>query len=591
MGTEPSGFQAFLREIKRRRVVRIALIYGAVAFGVLQGADIVVPAMQLPDWVLSLLVAIALVGFPITIALSWVYDITAEGIVRTGSDTTTADRSTGWLSSGTVIILGGVAVAITAGWWLTRAAGVAAPGTADREAIRSIAVLPFANVGDNPGDQYFADGLADELRSLLVRVGGLDVAARASSVVAYDPATEPFAIGEALSVAAVLKGTVNKEGARVRVSAQLSSTEPDAANLWNAEYDRLIDDVFDVQEEIAESIVEALRLRLPDDGSELGDEIVTTNSMAYDKYLWGHFNLNRDTPAGVAAAIDNYRMSIDLDSAFAPAWTGLAESHARALEFPGTLDPSEEIRQGMIASEEAVRIDPESVDARTALGLFRVRSYDWAAASSELEQAVERDPSSPVAHMRYAEVLMATGQGDLAVAEIRAAEREDMLSWRVKLSAARMLAATGRIDDAIRYTQEALALASENTRVWTEMAFLFVAAGRFEDALDTFQRLAELVPADPALAERFVAAAEAFAADGVPAEIPEGLEIFAEGRADAWAMYLAAAGRVPEALEALQTAIDRNTPGLTTVLLLPALAPVRSDPGFVDLLGTIGLAR
>jgi adenylate cyclase len=589
MGAEPSGFQALLAEIKRRRVVRIALIYGAVAFGVLQGADIVVPAMQLPDWVLSLLVAIALVGLPITIVLSWVYDITPEGIVRTGTDPTAADRSTSWLSSGTAIILGGVAVAITAGWWLTRATGVAAPGAAEREAIRSIAVLPFANVGDNPEDQYFSDGLADELRSLLARVGGLDVAPRASSVAAHDPAAEPFAIGEALSVAAVLKGTVNKEGDRVRVSAQLSSTEPNAAHLWNAEYDRLIDDVFDVQEEIAESIVEALRLRLPNDGSEVGDEIVTTNSMAYDKYLWGHFNLNRDTPAGVAAAIDNYRMSIDLDSTFAPAWTGLAESHARALEFPQALDPSEGITQGVIASEEAVRIDPESVDARTALGLLRARSYDWAAASGELERAVEQGPSSPVAHMRYAEVLMATGQSDLAVAEIRAAERADMLSWRVKLSAARMLAATGRIDDAIRSTQEALALASENTRVWTEMAFLFLAARRFEDALDTFQGLAELVPADPALVERFVAAAEAFADDGVPVEIPGELEIFAEGRAEVWAMYLAAAGQVPEALEALRTAIDRNTPGVTTVLRLPALAPVRSDPGFADLLGAIGL--
>jgi tetratricopeptide (TPR) repeat protein len=152
-----------------------------------------------------------------------------------------------------------------------------------------------------------------------------------------------------------------------------------------------------------------------------------------------------------------------------------------------------------------------------------------------------------------------------------------------------MLAATGRIDDAIRSTQEALALASENTRVWTEMAFLFLAARRFEDALDTFQGLAELVPADPALVERFVAAAEAFADDGVPVEIPGELEIFAEGRAEVWAMYLAAAGQVPEALEALRTAIDRNTPGVTTVLRLPALAPVRSDPGFADLLGAIGL--
>jgi TolB-like protein/Flp pilus assembly protein TadD len=590
MSEEPAGFQAFLAEIKRRRVVRIALIYGAVAFGVLQGADIVVPAMQLPGWVLSLLVAIALVGFPITIALSWLYDLTPEGIVRTGADATTADRSTGWLSSGTVIILGGVAVAITAGWWLTRATGVAAPGAEAREAIRSIAVLPFANVGDDPGDQYFSDGLADELRSLLARVGGLDVAARASSVAAHEQAAESFAIGGALSVAAVLKGTVDKEGDRVRVSAQLSSTEPNSPDLWNAEYDRLIDDVFDVQEEIAQSIVEALRLRLPDDGSEVGEEIVTTNSMAYDKYLWGRFNLNRDTPAGVAAAIDNYRMSIGFDSTFAPAWTGLAESYARGLEFPEALDPSEGITQGMIASEEAVRIDPESVDARTALGLLHARSYDWAAASTQLERAVEEDPSSPTAHMRYAEVLMALGQGDLAVAEIRAAERVDMLSWRVKLSAARMLAATGRIDDAIRSTQEALALASENTRVWTEMAFLFLAAARFEDALDTFQRLAELIQADPALAEGFVAAAQAFADDGAAVEIAGGIEIFAEGRAEAWAMYLAAAGQVPEALLALRTAIDRHTPGVTTVLRLPALAPVRSDPGFADLLVVLGLA-
>ena len=122
------------------------------------------------------------------------------------------------------------------------------------------------------------------------------------------------------------------------------------------------------------------------------------------------------------------------------------------------------------------------------------------------------------------------------------------------------------------------------------MAFLFLAAGRFEDALDTFQSLAELVRADPGLAERFVAAAEAFADDGVPVEIPGGIEIFAEGRAETWAMYLAAVGQVPEALLALRTAIDRNTPGVTTVLRLPALAPARSDRGFADLLVVLGLA-
>ena len=583
--TRPPGF---VSELKRRRVVRVALVYGAAAYAGLEGAELVLSALLAPEWVLSLLVMTAIVGFPIAVALSWLFDFTPQGIRRTRPEESGPPAT--WLSTGSVMVLGGMVLAVAAGWWLTNAAGTVSSDDSGGEQIRSIAVLPFDNVGEGAEDDYFADGLGDELRELLSRLGGLDVAARTSSIQVRVQATDPVEIAQRLGVQAVLHGTVLKQGDRVRVAAKLVSGEEGQSQLWNGEYERLVDDIFEVQTEIASSIARALDVRLPQDQELLTEQVAVTNAMAYDKYLWGQFNANRRTPAGVRDAIDNFIMSIEFDSTYAPAWAGLAESYGQELEFSLNPDPSSAIAAGLEAAQIAVALDATSLAARTAMALFRYQSFDWIAAETELRSILAADPSSSSALVRHAEVLTAMGETEQAVTQIKAARRVDGLSSMVRRTAARVLASSGRIDEAIREAQEALRLSPDHRGAWTDVGFIFLTAGRFNDARNTFQRVAELISVDPEPVHDFVASAERYLVDGVRGQLPAGMTELSEGSPGTAALYHASVGDVEEALALLEAAVERREYDLATLVSLPILDPLRDQQRFRSLLASMGIS-
>ena len=491
MERDPSAVQAFVAELKRRRVVRVVVIYVAAMFALLQGADIVLPALGLPDSLMRLIVMTTLVGLPIAIAGSWLFDISAEGIVRTAGIQGESPAPIRLLSVGSALVFAGVLAAGALGWFLTEATGVAsrvAPASpTSAGAIRSIAVLPFENAGENPEDEYFTGGLSDELRSRLARVPELDVAARTSSLAATTGAVDRAAVASALGVRSVLAGSVAKSDTRVRVQTSLLSA--DGQEIWSAEYERLIDDVFAVQDEIARSILDALEVRFADGELPVIDDLPTTNQMAYDKYLWGQFNANRGTEAGFQAAIDNYQMAIGFDSAYAPAWAGAADVYGRVSEIRADRQVSDAIDAGASAAQEALRIDPESSDARSTMGLFLSRSYDWTGAGVEFQRASLSGPASSATLLRRAYGFAGAGQHEQAVAAIRDAERIDAMSSGVKLAAARVYAASGRLEQAIVKAQEGIRLSPDDVRIWAEIGFLFLAEGRFGDAGDALARV------------------------------------------------------------------------------------------------------
>ena len=239
---DPSAVKDFVAELKRRRVFRVVLIYVAAMFAGLQAADIMLPALGLPYFVMRLLVITTLVGLPLAFAGSWLFDITSQGLIRTAGSHGESPAPIRLLSGGSALLVAGVLAAGGLGWFLTDATSVAPEPIAGGGAIRSIAVLPFENVGDNPEDDYFSDGLSDELRIRLSSVPELDVAARASSLAAMMGGVDHAAVASALGVRSVLAGTVAKSDARVRVQTRLLSA--DGGEVWSAEYERLIDDIF-----------------------------------------------------------------------------------------------------------------------------------------------------------------------------------------------------------------------------------------------------------------------------------------------------------------------------------------------------------
>ena len=331
-------------------------------------------------------------------------------------------------------------------------------------------------------------------------------------------------------------------------------------------------------------------MRLPQGQTTPLEEVDATNAMAYDKYLWGRFNVNRRTSAGVQDAIDNFSMSIGFDSAYAPAWTGLAESYAQELELVVPSDPTATISVGLAAAQTAVDLDPASVDAHTALALFRYQSFDCAEAEAELQTALAADPSSSLALVRYAEVLTATGQTEQAVARIRSAESVDGLSPVVRRTAARVLASSGRLDEAIREGQQAIQLAPDNIGSWADMGFMFLAADRFEDARNAFQRVAELTSTDPGAVDAFASAAERYLTSGERGQLPDGMEALIDGHPGVAALYHASVGDIQEALASLEEAVEQPAYDLATLLALPTLEVVRGDPEFESLVAKMRTA-
>ena len=579
---DPSAVKDFVAELKRRRVFRVVLIYVAAMFAVLQALDIMLPALGLPYFVMRLLVITTLVGLPIAFTGSWLFDITSGGIVRTAGSHGESPAPIRLLSGGSALLFAGVLAAGGLGWFLTDVTSVALEPMASGGAIRSIAVLPFENVGDNPEDDYFSDGLSDELRIRLSSVPELDVAARASSLAAMTGGADHTAVALALGVRSVLAGSVAKSDARVRVQTRLLSA--DGGEIWSAEYERLVDDLFVVQDEVSRSILGALEMRFAEGELSMIDEVPVTNQMAYDKYLWGQFNVNRGTEAGVLAAIDQYQMSIALDSVYAPAWAGAAEAHARASELLPDPRVRDALEAGASTALEALRIDPESSEARSAMGLFLSRSYDWTGAGVEFQRALANTPTSSPTLLRRAHGFAGAGQHEQAVATIRAAERVDMLSSAVKLSAARVLAASGRLEQAIGKAQEGIRLSPDDERIWTEIGFLFLAERRFGDAGDALARVAELRGIDPEPMAAFVARAERLATTGQAQDVPAELSAALRERSVDLARYQLAVGQYDSAIATLQRAIDLRAFGVGTLVWLPDVDPIRADPRFQAML-------
>ncbi len=336
MGDSGSRLRAFLAELQRRRVFRVAVVYAVASFAILQVADIAFPALRLPDWTITLVVAVTLLGFPVAMVLAWAFDITPQGVVRTSP--TQGDKlpyrrpsrkpaliAVGLVSAFTVAV-GWYVLPKLPGWW-----SVDRPSVAREENRELLAVLPFVNLGA-PADAYFADGITEEITARLAGIQGLGVIARTTSVQYRDTDKTVREIGEELGVDYVLEGTVRWEKvadgpSRVRVTPQLIRVEDDT-HVWAHIYEEPIASVFAVQSEIAERVVDALGVTLVDRERTALKSGPTSNVEAYSYYLLGDKYLQSGTQAGFQEALAMFESAVELDPDFQLARHRLAETHA-----------------------------------------------------------------------------------------------------------------------------------------------------------------------------------------------------------------------------------------------------------------------
>ena len=361
---------SFWSELKRRHVVKVLIVYAAVAFVVIQAADLLIPALHLPALLMTAIVVVALLGLPIAIVLAWAFELTPSGIKR--------DAAVGDLA----------------------AEGPVKP-TADR---RTIAALPFVNLSDDRENEHFSDGMTEEILSRLAVIGDLRVISR-TSVMQYKNTTKPVrTIAEELGVANILEGSVRKSGSRVRVTAQLIEATTDT-HLWAESYERELRDVFAVQADVATKIATALHARMTGSEQQRLHVVPTRDTQAYDLYLRGKQSLSRNDPRSLYAGIDFFRQAIARDPAFAAAYAALAQSLLITPYWAGARPPDMKV-EARSAIDRALELDASLPEAHNADSTWLTHfEFDWVRGEVASKRALELSPSSPLTFVWYAEHL------------------------------------------------------------------------------------------------------------------------------------------------------------------------------------------
>ena len=481
-------YQRFFAELKRRKVFRTVALYGAAAFGVLQAVDVLVDALRLPPSLTTITALVVIAGFPLTVALAWSYQVTPEGLRKTDNasgeeldEIIGAPALRRW-PSGLAALLGLILFSLGAWWTLVRD-----PTPTDA----SVAVLPFADLSPAGDQEYFADGMAEEILNALVRVPDLRVTSRTSAFAYKDVDKDLREIAEELDVSAVLEGSVRRDSSRVRVTAQLIDART-GFHIWSETFTREQRDLFTIQDEIARSIARALRVSLlPGTAEAAMVEPTTGDPGAYDEYLRGRFEFQRRTPESLLAAIDHFDRATQLDPDFALAWAGLGLTYAlvpfygRAIPFETALAKSRE------AADRAVALDPELPQAHAAVG--QALPFGPARAGA-FRQAIELDSLYAEAHQWLGETLSHLGRHAEAVEEGRIAIELDSMSRAANLDYGRNLMRAGRLGEAVAQFKKMIDRDPGWTSGWGNLANVYMDAGQYDSARAAIEQSARIKP-------------------------------------------------------------------------------------------------
>jgi eukaryotic-like serine/threonine-protein kinase len=330
------------------------------------------------------------------------------------------------------------------------------PATPPSQTVASIAVLPFVNMSHDQENEYFSDGLAEELMNMLAKIRGLRVAARTSSFHFKGKNPTIAEVGATLNVATVLEGSVRKSGSRVRISVQLVKVS-DGYHLWSETFERTLDDIFAVQDEVARAVVAALPGELLINQSGLATSRGTRHSDAYDAYLEGRFLWNKRTESDVRKAIQFFEQAIALDPEFAEAWAGLADSYV-VLPYYSLVPTTETLPKAREAARRALELKPELGPAHATLAYALMVDLQWPEADSEFRRAIMLSPEDATAHKWYADLLMMTGRSSAALRELRRALELDPLSANIWTIMGEWHWLEGQLDEAMARYRKALEL-------------------------------------------------------------------------------------------------------------------------------------
>jgi TolB-like protein len=567
-------------ELMRRRVVSTTAAYLAVAFVLLQLGEILFPAFDLGTGALRGLFALLLALFPIVIALSWVYDVTLSGVRKT-DEGVEAKGPPKAIAVGVVlsaVMLGG------AGWWAVRSVDT---GALVERQMSSIAVLPFADMSAEGDQVYLGDGVAEEILNILAGFDGLQVAARTSSF-AFRDNNDIRQIGDQLNVSHILEGSVRRDDLEVRITAQLIDTET-GFHLWSQTYDREVDDLFAVQDEIARSIAEALVGEL--DLAPVAATRYVASPEAQDAYWRGRAQWSRRDASGIPEAIELFNRAIEADSMYAEAYAGLADSWALMPQFVPSVNAADAMERAEVFALRAIELDDDLAEPHASLGLVRALNQDRVGALAELGRAIELNGSyAPALHWR-ANVLADMGQLFDAAADAERATSVDPLSPAIASDYGYILLWSGDLEGARAQFDRAQSL-----DFGYGPASLGSALVALEEEQEVGLRMAltqwAAVSSVPVpLAGELATGMLTFKQTGVAQGAPSALETTARaGRLSSGtvASLYSLIGARDDALRWLRTSLEDRSWVDQYLRVNPAFDAVRGDPEFDMILGGLG---
>jgi TolB-like protein/Tfp pilus assembly protein PilF len=599
---------SFFRELKQRKVYRVALGYAVVAWLVVQISATVMPAYHAPDWILPIFITAVALGFPVALVLAWAFELKGGVIEKTPESIgrlAAANKRRVWLLAAVGLIISVVAVG---GYWLwhpwrsastaksINASTASESSTGAKSAIRdkSIAVLPFENLSRDPDNAYFAEGIQDEILARLSKIADLKVISRTSTQKYKSAPDNLREIAKQLGVANIVEGSVQKAADQVRVNVQLINALNDA-HLWSDIYDRKLTDIFAVESDIAKTIADTLQAKLTGAEKQMIAAQPTSDTTAYELYLKGRLLWSKRGGDNIRQAIAFYEQAIARDPNYALAYAGLAEAYV-TLPFYTSTAPREAYPKAKAAAMRALQLDEKLTEAHAGLAFVLCSGdLDIADSISEFQRAIALNSNYATAHQWYGYCpLTASGRFDEAILEAKRSIELDPLLPIINTNLGTNLLYARRYDEAIAQLRKTLEIEPTFYYALYALGMALQLKGDIPGAIAEYTKAKQL--SDDLAAPVLLAAAKAQSGDKdaavrMLAELAE-LSQHRYVRAYWRALLYLSLGNRDEAIRWLEQSLaDHEGPHITFIKVDPLLDPLRGDPRFEALVQKVVTAR
>jgi TolB-like protein/cytochrome c-type biogenesis protein CcmH/NrfG len=572
----------FFSELKRRNVYKVAVAYAVVGWLLVQVATQVFPFLEIPNWTIRLVILLTAFGFPVAVIIAWAFELTPEGIKRTEAADAARQHSRGGLWIAVVAIAATLSLGL---FFLGRyTAGPAMPRLSESATAsnlqKSIAVLPLVNTSGDPSNEYFSDGLSEELIAVLAKVPELKVIGRSSSFFFKGKSGDSAAIGQKLGVANLIEGSVRKQGDRVRIVAELISAA-DGRSLWSETYDRELKDVFAVQAEIATAVADQMKVKLL--GQSARPELVgsSENPEAHNAVLQSDFYFQQQTADSVRKSISFLQEAVRLDPNYALAYAKLSQAWRQYGASFAINDASKAYDEARQAADKAVSLAPDLPEVRMTVGLLAMNpGLDFAGGEKEFRRVLQSSPNNAVAKNGLALSLMAQGRLTEAEETCREALSLDPLLTTLWYNLGRIMAGTGRYKEAEEACRKGLELQPGASRFHTYLATLDILQNRPAQAMANAQLENEGFWRDFAIAMVQQAHGDRSVAD---AALKDFIARDSKGGEFQLAVLYAIRKEPNEMFKWLDTAYATRDSGMVQLAITPFFIPYRDDPRFTAL--------